>query len=78
MILWSRGDNVIHQDWHQLRDPVDASSEGAVWGRAADRLALLLCLFQPFPGYRIYNIENTKLVCTGGLLEMGENLLDEN
>lgn len=78
LILGGRGNDVVHQDWHQLRHPVDAGGEAAIRGGAADRLALLLGLFQPFAGYRVYNVEDTKLVCTGGFLEVGVDLLDQN
>lgn len=78
LILGGRGNDIVHQDWHQLRHPVDAGGEAAIWGGAADRLALLFGLFQPFAGYRVYNVEDTKLMCTGGFLEVGEDLLDEN
>jgi hypothetical protein len=78
LILGGRGNDIVHQDWHQLRHPVDAGGEAAIWGGAADRLALLFGLFQPFAGYRVYNVENTKLMCAGGFLEVGVDLLDEN
>ena len=78
LILGGRGNDIVHQDWHQLRHPVDAGGEAAIRGGAADRLALLFGLFQPFAGYRVYNVEDTKLMCTGGFLEVGVDLLDEN
>lgn len=78
LVLWGGGNDIVHQDWHELRHPVDAGSEAAIRGRAADGLALLFGLFQPFAGYRVYNVEDTKLMCTGGFLEVGVDLLDEN
>lgn len=78
LILGGGGDNIVHQDWHELRHPVDSGGEAAIWGGAADGLALLFGLFQPFAGYRVYNVEDTKLMCTGGFLEVGVDLLDQN
>lgn len=55
-----------------------ASSIRAVRGRAVNGLALRLCLFKPFPGYRVYDVENAKFVGSRSLFEVGVYLLNEN
>lgn len=77
MILWGGGGDVVHQDRHELGNPVDTSGEGTIWSIATDNLALVFGLFQPFSGYGVYNVEHTKFVRTRSLLEMCENLLNE-
>jgi hypothetical protein len=37
-----------------------------------------LGLVQPFPRYRVYDVEYPQFVCAGCFLEVGEELLDEN
>lgn len=77
LILRSCRGDVVHQDGHQLCDPVDTSGKGAIWGIAIDSLALVLSLFEPFSGYRVYNVEHTKFVCAWGLLKVCKDLLDQ-
>lgn len=48
--------NVIHQYGHQFGHSVDASGVGAIWGCAVYGLSLRLCLLEPFPGYRVYDV----------------------
>jgi hypothetical protein len=62
LLLWARGDDVVHQIWHDRCHPVNASGEAAICGGAADRLALLLGVPQPFADYRVDDVEDTKLM----------------
>lgn len=78
LVFGRRRDDVVHQDGHEFRHSVDASGEGAIWRGAADGLALLLRLLQPFAGYRVYNVEHAELVGARSFLEVGENPLDED
>lgn len=70
--------NVIHQDGHEFRYSMNSSGIGAILCRAVYWLALRLCLLEPFPGYRVYYVENPQLVCSGSLLKMCVDLLDED
>lgn len=57
---------------------MDASGIGSILGRAVYCLCLSLGLFEPFPGYRVYDVEYPQLVCSWSLLEVCVDLLDEN
>ena len=76
LIIRSRLTNIIHQYGHQLGYSVNAGSICAVRGGAANGLALSLCLFKPFPGYRVYDVENAKFVGSRSLFEVGVDFLD--
>lgn len=78
LIFRSSRDDIVHQDGHEFSHPVHSGGKGAIGSRAADGLALLLRLLQPFAGYRVYNVEHAKFVGARGLLEMGEYPLDED
>lgn len=57
---------------------MNSGSVCAVLRRAVYCLSLGLCLLEPLAGYRVYDVENPQLVCTGRLLEVCVDLLDEN
>jgi hypothetical protein len=43
----------------------------------ANNLALVFRLLHPLARYRVYNVEDTKLVCARRLFEVRKDLLDE-
>jgi hypothetical protein len=78
VILWGGCNDVVHQCGHQLSHSVHTSGWRAIPSGRADGLAFCFGHIHPFPGYRVYDVENAQLVCCRGLLEMGVELLDEN
>ena len=57
LFLWGGLQNVIYQYGHQFRYSVYTSGIGSILGRAVYCLSLGLGLFEPFPGYRVYDVE---------------------
>lgn len=78
LILRRVVDYVGHQDGQQLGHAINATSEGPIRRGAPWRPASLASGVYPMPGYRVDHIENAQLVSSGGLLEVGVDLLDEN
>jgi hypothetical protein len=78
LLLWNRRENIIHQDGHEFRYSVNASSIRPILGRAVNGLPLGFCLLKPFPGYGVYYVENTQFVRSRSLLEVRVNLLNQN
>jgi hypothetical protein len=78
LIFWGGCYDIIHEYGEQLSHSSHTSGESAVWSTTARCLSTLLGLVYPLPGYRVYDVEYSKLVCTRCLLEMGVNLLDED
>lgn len=70
--------DIGHQNWQEFSHSIDTSGEGAIGCGVARRLSSLASSFYPLSGYRVYDVEYSQLVGARGLLEMGENLLDEN
>lgn len=77
LLIRSVLNNIIHQHGHEFRYAVDACGVCAVWGSAVYCLALGFCRLQPFPGYRVYDVEDAQLVCRRRFLEVREDLLDQ-
>lgn len=79
-LLFFRGglQDVIHQNRHEFCHSVDASGIGSIRGRAVNCLCLCLGLLEPFPGYRVYDVEYPQLVCSRCLFEVCEDFLDED
>lgn len=67
-------DDVGHQAGQQLGHSIDATSEGPIGRGAPWRPASLAGGVNPMPDYRVYHIENAKLVGAGGLPEVGVDL----
>jgi hypothetical protein len=78
VLLGSRLNNIIHQNRHQLRYSVDASTICAIWRRLGYSLALGLGLLEPFARYGVYDVKNPKFVCSWRLLEVCKDFLDED
>lgn len=78
LFLGGRLQDVIHQNGHEFRHSVDSSGIGSIRGRAVYCLCLGLGLFEPFPCYRVYDVEYSQLVCSRCLLEVGIYLLYED
>lgn len=78
LFLWGGLQDIIHQYGHQFRYSVNTSGIGSILGRAVYCLSLSLGLFEPFPGYRVYDVEYSQLVCSWCLLEVCVDLLDED
>jgi hypothetical protein len=57
---------------------MNTSSESTIFSSTVYGLSGAFGLFGPFSSYRIYNVEDAEFVGSGGLLEMGEKLLDED
>ena len=57
---------------------MNTSSESPILGSTVYSLSGAFGLLGPFSSYRVYDVEYAKLVGSGGLLEMGEKLLDED
>lgn len=72
LILWRRCNDVVHQNGYQLSYSMHARSECSVWRREAWGLSLGFGLVQPFPRYRVYDVEYSQLVCAGCFLEVCE------
>lgn len=70
--------DVIHQNGHEFCHSVDASGVGSIRGRAVYCLCLGLGLLEPFPGYRVYDVEYPQLVCSWCLFEVCIDLLDKD
>jgi hypothetical protein len=78
LVFWCRGNDVVHQNGYQFCYSMHARSECPVWRREARCLSLGFGLVQPFPRYRVYDVEYSQFVCAGCFLEVGEELLDED
>jgi hypothetical protein len=78
LILRGVGDNVIHENRQEISDSLDTSGEGSIWRVAAWSLTSLACGLYPLSGYRVYDIEDTKLVTARGLFEVSVDLLNQN
>lgn len=70
--------DVIHQHRHELRHSVYSSSFSPIRGRTVYCLALGLSLLKPFPSYRVYDVQNTQLVCSWCLFKVCVDLLNED
>lgn len=78
LVVGRRRDDVVHHHGDQHSYSMHACSKGPVWCRRAGRLSLGLRLIQPFPCYRVYDVEYSQFMCAGRLLEVGKELLDED
>lgn len=78
LILGGRCDDVVHQNGYQLSYSMHACSECSIRCRKAWSLPLGLGLVQPFPRYRVYDVECSQFVCAGCLFEVGEEFLNED
>ncbi len=78
LVFWRRGKNVVHQDGYQFCYSMHARSECSVLRRETWGLSLGFGLVQPFPRYRVYDVEYSQFVCAGCFLEVGEEFLDED
>ncbi len=78
LVFGCRGNNVVHQNGDQLCYSMHSRGECPVWCREAWGLSLGLGLVQPFPRYRVYDVEYSQFVCAGCLFKVGEELLDED
>jgi len=78
VILWGSSNDVVHQCGHQLSHLVHTGGGRSIPSGWADGLAFCLGHIHPLPCYRVYDVENSQLVCCRGLLEPGVELLDEN
>lgn len=72
LIFWTRRYYVVHQDWHQFGHSMHSGGIRPVPGGAAYGLSLGLSLLHPLACYRVYNVENSKLVSSWRPLEVRE------
>lgn len=56
LIIRSRENYVVHQDWQKFLYSIDASGESSVLSRIVYRLSGALGLFCPLADYGIYNV----------------------
>lgn len=78
LIFWGGCYDIIHEYGKQLSHSSYSSSESAIWSTTARCLSTLLGLVYPLSCYRVYDIEDSKFVCSGCLLEVCVNFLDED
>ena len=64
-LLIKRGefDYVVHQGGQDVLHFMNTGSKSAILSITVYGLSLSLCLFGPFAGYGVYNVEYAKLVC---------------
>ena len=70
--------DIIHQYRHEFGHSVDAGGVCPIRCRAVYCLGLCLGLFEPFSGYRVYDVEYPQLMCSRCLLEVCEDLLNKD
>jgi hypothetical protein len=78
LIIWGRLYYVVHQDWEKFLYSMDTSSKRAIFSSTVYGLSGILGLFSPLSSYRVYDVEYTKFVASGSLLEMSVQFLDEH
>lgn len=78
LIFWCRRQDVVHQDGYQFSYSMHACGECSVWRGKAWGLSLSFGLVQPFPRYRVYDVEYSQFVRARRLLKVGEEFLDED
>ena len=78
MIFGSRIDDVVHQYGKKLSHSSHTGGKCTVRSTATRQLSRLAGLVYPLSGYRVYDIQNSQLVCARCFLEMCIDLLDED
>lgn len=62
LIFWGGCYDIIHEYGQQLSHSSHTSGEGAVGSTTTRCLSILLGLVYPLSGYRVYDVEDSKLV----------------
>lgn len=71
-------DYIVHQCWEKFLYSINTSGKCTILSIIVYGLSRIFGLFRPFPGYRVYNVEHTKLVGARSLSKMGVEFLDED